>query len=168
MYSVTRFVSQKWAVGFVSLFLAVGALAQGQDASATDLRAAFCVKPLKERLRLVTEFRTDASAGKLAWSPTLESSYQDTLFRHNKLMRYMFARLPSFGQGAMLEYAVAHAAGNDAVQRAITIGNACFSKYQVSGVVPWSSVADLRKCSEELGLGSLRLEQCNDLSFLPY
>ncbi len=148
---------------FFPLFFSasLNANAQGQYASEVDIKAAYCLGATKP----LTEI-TDQS------DPTVAEFINLNNANHSRLQKFSIARIKSMNSAAINEMSAALESGQDAKQRSKIINDACFKEvYSDKNIgVDTVSTKKFQDCKiRKQGESEVRrLQQCHDLSFLPY
>lgn len=154
-------------LAFTAAMLGAQTWAQGTSpVTVADLRAAYC----RPAVRAATEIAANIynTWGSSARPPELESLYSRQNFKMDKINNYLRARVVSLNEDALVEFMTADKAG----ERALDARNKIFAKCQAiissDSVVGDAPLKQLQECADRQGVKDLRLDQCNEISYLPY
>lgn len=154
--------ASKIAAALLSSLLALTVNAQGQYASDSDLKAAFCLpymNSVKERLKKI-ESETPTN------DTTILNIREAGDIYDKKLRTYLAARTQSHNSEAKSEVMAAIKVGEQATSVYNKIAAACISQVKTNSISQYSK--ELENCREKNGVKLLKLDICNNLDFLPY
>jgi hypothetical protein len=153
----------KYLYFFPLFFVAsINANAQSQYANEVDIKAAYCLGATQRFPESMVE----------NLSPLAAEIFNLNNANHLRLQKFSIARAKSMNIAAIREMTAALTAGKEAYQRSVLISNACLNEVYPNKDAAWDTVTtkNLQDCAiRKQGKSEVqRLEQCKDLSFLPY
>ena len=166
MYSKKNSLVYQIYAGIIFIFFSCNANSQGAYANDTDLKAAYClpyVNDGEQRLKKITGKNSNSGT----YDNELKNIEEAGDIYNNKLRIYLRARNQTHNSEARLEVIAAMKAGEQALSVFNKIQSHCES--QLSSKNLSNQIAEqFEMCRKKNGSDMLRLEICNNLSFLPY
>ncbi len=145
------------------------AFSSGEWASEVDLRAAFCLPVIKATSKELEDIMKQIPfVGSESDKKVMDNLGQVERFIEVKLSTYLSSRMASMNSKAVAQVSSAGRAGQAAFEVDRSIRNWCGAELRKNNTDSRIWPDELKKCTEKSGVKSLRLEACNDLSWLPY
>ena len=161
-----NFFSYSFCALVFTLLFSLNANSQGPHATDVDLKAAYCYPTVKyehEQYNKLTERYPSPSS-----SNEIKNINEAGVVYNNKLQIYLRARNQSHNIEARNEVLAAISAGEQALNVMKKIKDTCSSQVDFKNLNTDQALEKIQSCWKTNGSAMLKLEICNNLSFLPY